>query len=128
MEMQQRILQIAMAVILVSTQNAKSAETRNQDLVETCAKKTMVMGYNESKILVQVGESLDEFCSGYIRASYSAYRSINKCQIRNDDPAFLLSVYQRYLKDNNISASTDAFKTLMLAFNRIPNCKTTESK
>ena len=110
-------------LLLVASRPALALEgTTNNQLLESCDQKMIVTGYDESGRLKQVGESLDGFCEGFIRATYAAFSSINKCASYNNDPNLLLSIYRTYLKDVSPAIDDDAFQTLYRSFSRIATC------
>ena len=97
----------------------------NQELTKSCSEKTIVTGYDEAGKIVKIGESVDGFCSGFIRASFAAFERDKPCDrlARSEiDVNFLLSIYQQYIQDKSPNISQDAFQTLQNAFSRIPRC------
>lgn len=113
---------IAVLAIFAISSNAHSSQVTNADLQKACAQRTIVTGYDENKKITQIGESIDGFCSGFIRASFESISTNQKCSSAGDNPEFLLSVYLHFLKERSLDANSSAYKALRDAFSRIPDC------
>lgn len=115
-------LSILLAISMVTPTIVAASDVNNQELMDSCAQKTIVTGYDENQKIVQVGESIDGFCSGYLKATFSAFVASTGCDPKNTDVNFLLSVYEKYTEDKKPIPTAGAFETLMKAFTRIANC------
>ena len=116
-----RLSTLTAAIILVS--QAHASDITNKELVATCSEKTIVYGRDDNKKLVKAGEKLDGFCAGYLQATFSSLMNSSSCKEKESDLAYLLSVYQQYIKDKKVPESTSASATLMQAFRRVAECK-----
>ena len=125
--MRHLITPLALAACL-GANTAKSTEVTNAELEQFCAQKTIVTGYDEDKKITQIGESIDGFCAGYIRATFESFSSNEKCDAAGSNLDFLLSVYSHYLKMHKVDYGVSARKTLITAFSRIPDCNTSKAK
>ena len=112
---------LILGVCMISSA-AHSRQLTNGELEKTCAQRTIVTGYDENKKISQIGESIDGFCAGFIRASFEAFSTSQKCDAAGENPDFLLSVYSLYLKKHKPSDASSAYETLRIAFSRIPDC------
>lgn len=112
---------VVLAICAISS-NAHSSQVTNGDLQNACAQRTIVTGYDENRKITQIGESIDGFCFGFIRASFESISTNQKCSSAGDNTEFLLSVYMHFLKDRKPDADSSAYKTLRDAFARIPDC------
>jgi hypothetical protein len=114
-------MRFTLAVIFVITVSvpAWTTDLTNKELAAACGNKTLVY----SKQGERVGEKIDGFCSGYLQATFSALVNSASCKASDQSSEFLLSVYQSYVKEKNVSASDSASKTLTQAFRRAADCK-----
>ena len=122
MRLRQTILQTVVVLIFAGIAAAAAADISNNDLHKSCTNKTLV--YNKKG--VRIGEKLDGFCAGYLQATLDALKNTagSKCNTTDEKtPDYLLSIYETYTKEKNISPSESASKTLLDAYRRAFNCK-----
>jgi hypothetical protein len=115
-------VRLALILAVLAQSPCATADPSNKDLMKACAKKTIVMGREDGK-LVKAGERVDGFCAGYLQATLNALTNTATCKPQGDDADFLLSIYTQYMKDKTIPESANASKTLTQAFRRIAQCK-----
>ena len=114
-------LAIAISAVWSSPAEASGFVT-NDALEHACSQRTIVTGWDEGKKLTTIGDSIDGFCAGFIRATIESFSPNRKCSVAGENLDFLLSVYSHYLKTNTIPSEASALSTLRIAFARIPDC------
>jgi hypothetical protein len=113
---------IFLAILGFVSLSASGAQTSNGQLIKSCENKTLI--FNKQGDLV--GQNMDGFCSGYLRATLDELENSknSECKVpqaSNDE--YLYSVYQTYQKDKKITLSEGASNTLLQAFKRAFDCK-----
>jgi hypothetical protein len=111
-------------LVVMSSKSAFGADLSNGDLTKACQQKTMVYSQKGEP----VAETIDSFCSGYLRGSLYTLLNISniKCAsslVNDQTPEGLLSIYLTYQKDKNIAASVAAAPTLLSAYERAFGCE-----
>ena len=79
----------------------------------------------------KVGERLGGYCVAYLQATLDVVNSApgSICvKPEDDEPQYLLSVFETYIKDEKVDKSTGASKQLAAAYRRAFRCTATPKK
>ena len=117
------IITIIIAVALLAPFPLVASDLTNKDLMNVCANKTIVMGRDDGKKMVQIGKKMDGFCIGYLQATFNALKNMGTCKEIDTNPEYLRSIYLQYIKDKKIPENESASKTLIHAFRRATECE-----
>lgn len=117
-------LLLAAFLALMVNSSVNAAQLSNEGMIKSCEQKTIVINKQGER----VGEKLGGFCSGYLQATVHALLNTQGISCKNVDfekqqPEYLFSVYQTYLKDKKAQSSDSASRTLLQAFQRAFDCK-----
>ena len=100
------------------------AEAASLDAVlKACGKKTTVMGLDEKGSLVKVGESIDDYCQGFLEGAlaFLVHAQIICLKDKSTSPDFLLSTVLTYRTETK-SQDNDAATVIEAAFGRAFTC------
>jgi hypothetical protein len=112
--------QMPLALLLFVSQNAL-ADVTTAELLKSCGEKTTVVGRVDGK-LKKVGETLNDYCRGYIDGHLAAQKG-RICLEAGQDAHFVVSLLGQYVEEMPDSKGEEAGTSLSTALLRAYKCK-----
>lgn len=108
---------------LASLAGTAHADLTLQSFSKQCAEKMIVMGYDDAKRPIQVGEKIDSYCEGVLEGTFAVLtRKQVICPKEAPTTDFLLSLILTYQRDAK-PTSKDISEIIEAAFIRGFSCQ-----
>jgi len=127
MKMLRPLANLILISVLAIPSLALSQALSIENLQSRCSKKTLVYGRDSNGKVVKTGETVDDYCAGYLEGTLSAMQHAKLACPENSsdkqiDTGFLISVIDTYVKDAGLSHA-DAGQVIGEAYQRAFPCR-----